>query len=33
MLNEQDDLLKAAKEMYRVLQDGWTCVVTSWAGT
>ena len=32
MLKEQDDLLKAAKEMYRVLQDGGVCVVTSWAG-
>ena len=32
MLKEQDDLLKTAKELYRVLQDGGVCVTTSWAG-
>lgn len=32
-LEEQEDLLKAAREMYRVLQDDGVCVVTSWAGT
>jgi ubiquinone/menaquinone biosynthesis C-methylase UbiE len=31
MLKEQEDLLKAARELYRVLQDGGACVATSLA--
>lgn len=31
-LKDQDELLKATREMYRVLQDDGVCVVTSWAG-
>ena len=32
MLKEREDLVNSTREMYRVLQKGGSCVVTSWAG-